>query len=125
VKQYSGFNPLPGYAVNGELTLGENIADNSGLAIAWKAWKLSLGEGGSPVIEGFTGAQRFYLGWAQVWRNQVREAEIIRLLKVDPHSPGSVRANGTVVNQPGFEEAFGLKPGDALYRTTENQVIIW
>lgn len=125
VEQYSRFSPLPNYTVNGELTLGENIADNSGLAIAWKAWKSSLAGADSPVIDGFTGAQRFYLGWAQVWRNQVREAEIIRLLKVDPHSPGSVRANATVVNQPGYEAAFGLKPGDQLFREPGNQVIIW
>ena len=125
VKQYSSYSPLPGYNVNGELTLGENIADNSGLAIAYKAYKISLGGKPAPVIDGLTGDQRFYMGFGQVWRSKTRDAEQIKRVKTDPHSPGQFRANGTVVNQPGFYEAFGVKEGDKMYVAPENRIIIW
>ncbi|MDE2259173.1 MAG: M13 family metallopeptidase [Betaproteobacteria bacterium] len=125
VEQYDAYSPLPGYFVNGELTLGENIADNSGLAIAFKAYHLALGEESAPVIDGMDGNQRFYCGWVQAWRSRVRDAEILRLLKVDPHAPAAFRANGPLVNQPGFQKAFGTKPGDLLYRAPDQQVILW
>jgi putative endopeptidase len=125
VKQYSSYSPLPGYNVNGELTLGENIADNSGLAIAYKAYKISLGGKPAPVIDGLTGDQRFYMGFGQVWRSKTRDAERIKRVKTDPHSPGQFRANGTVVNQPGFYDAFGVKEGDKMYVAPENRIIIW
>jgi putative endopeptidase len=125
VQQYNAYSPLPGYFVNGELTLGENIADNSGLAVAWKAYHLALAGNAALVIDGLTGDQRFYSGWAQVWRSRARDAETIRLLKVDPHAPAAIRANGAVVNQPGFQAAFGTQPGDRLYRAPDQQVIIW
>ncbi|MFI4940274.1 MAG: M13 family metallopeptidase [Burkholderiales bacterium] len=125
VKQYSAYSPLPGYHVNGELTLGENIADNSGLAIAYKAYKLSLGGKEAPVIDGFTGDQRFYLGFGQVWRGKVREKAIIVRLKTDPHSPPAVRGNGTVKNQPNFYSAFGVKEGDPMYLPPDQRVIMW
>jgi putative endopeptidase len=125
VKQYSGYSPLPGYQVNGELTLGENIADNSGLAIAYKAYKISLNGKPAPVIDGLTGEQRFFMGFGQVWRSKTREAEQIKRIKTDPHSPGQFRANGTVVNQPGFYEAFDVKEGDKMYVKPEQRVIIW
>ncbi|WP_338771777.1 M13-type metalloendopeptidase [Massilia sp. METH4] len=125
VAQYDGYSPLPGYNVNGKLTLGENIADNSGLAIAYKAYKLSLNGQSAPVIDGLTGEQRFYMGFGQVWRSKMREAQQIVQVKTDPHSPGRFRANGTVVNQPGFYEAFGVKEGDKLYLKPEERVIIW
>ncbi|MCS0609969.1 M13 family peptidase [Massilia solisilvae] len=125
VEQYSAFEPLPGYHVNGSLTLGENIADNSGLAIAYKAYKLSLKGKKAPVINGLTGDQRFYMGWAQVWRTKMREQQQIVQVKVDPHSPGQYRANGTVKNQPGFYDAFGVKPGDKMYVAPKDRVIIW
>jgi predicted metalloendopeptidase len=124
-KQYDGYSPLPGYNVNGALTLGENIADNSGVAIAYKAYKISLGGKPAPVIDGLTGDQRFYMGFGQVWRSKMREAQQIVQIKTDPHSPGQYRANGTMVNQPGFYEAFGVKPGDKMYVAPENRVIIW
>jgi predicted metalloendopeptidase len=123
--QYSGYSPLPGYHVNGELTLGENIGDNSGLAVAYKAYHLSLAGKPAPVIDGFTGDQRFYLGWAQVWRGKARDAETIRLIKVDPHSPSQFRCNGTLVNQPGFYSAFGVKETDKMYVPPAERVIIW
>ncbi|MBA5636613.1 M13 family metallopeptidase [Duganella sp. LX20W] len=125
VQQYASYSPLPGYNVNGALTLGENIADNSGLAIAYKAYKLSLNGQPAPVIDGLTGDQRFFMGFAQVWRSKMREPQQIVQIKTDPHSPGQFRANGTMVNQPGFYEAFGVKPGDKMYLAPEQRVIIW
>ncbi|WP_374040905.1 M13 family metallopeptidase [Massilia sp. erpn] len=125
VKQYSAYSPLPGYNVNGELTLGENIADNSGIAVAYKAYKLSLNGKAAPVIDGLTGEQRFFMGFGQVWRSKMLEPQQIMQVKTDPHSPGQFRANGTVVNQPGFYEAFGVKEGDKMYVAPEQRVIIW
>ena len=118
-------SPLPGFHVNGELTLGENIADNSGLAIAYRAYKISLGGKPAPVIDGLTGDQRFYYGWAQVWRGKSRTQEAIRLLKVDPHSPQAVRGTATLRNQVGFYEAFGVKEGDRMYMPPEERVSLW
>jgi putative endopeptidase len=125
VEQYNAFSPVPGYNVNGSLTLGENIADNSGLAIAYKAYKISLKGKPAPVINGLTGDQRFFMGWGQVWRSKAREENQISLLKTDPHSPGQFRTNGTLRNQPAFYEAFGVKPGDKMYLAPEQRVIIW
>ncbi|WP_208861869.1 M13 family metallopeptidase [Duganella sacchari] len=125
VKQYNAYSPVKGYHVNGELTLGENIADNSGAAIAYKAYLLSLNGQPAPVIDGLTGQQRFYMGFGQVWRSKIRDAQQIVYLKVDPHSPDQFRANGTVRNQPGFYEAFGVKAGDKLYLPPKDRVIMW
>jgi predicted metalloendopeptidase len=125
VKQYSAYSPVKGYHVNGELTLGENIADNSGAAIAYKAYLLSLGGKPAPVIDGLSGQQRFYMGFGQVWRSKIRDAQQIVYLKTDPHSPDQFRANGTVRNQPGFYEAFGVKPGDQMYLAPKDRVIMW
>jgi putative endopeptidase len=125
VKQYNGYSPLPGYNVNGELTLGENIADNSGVAIAYKAYKLSLNGKKAPVISGLTGDQRFFMGFGQVWRMKMREPQQIVQVKTDPHSPGQFRANGTMMNQPAFYEAFNVKPGDKMYLAPKDRVIIW
>ncbi|KQW90349.1 peptidase M13 [Massilia sp. Root418] len=124
-KQYDGYSPLPGYYVNGALTLGENIADNSGVAVAYKAYKLSLGGKPAPVIDKLTGEQRFYMGFGQVWRSKMREEAQIKQVKTDPHSPGQFRANGTMKNQPGFYDAFGVKEGDPMYLAPEQRVIIW
>ena len=125
VAQYNAFSPLPGYHVNGALTLGENIADNSGLAIAFKAYQLSLGGKSAPVIDGLTGEQRLYMGWAQVWREKSRDAQTLVRIKTDPHSPAQYRANGSLSNQPGFYAAFGVKPGDKMYLAPQQRVIIW
>ena len=125
VKQYSNYSPVAGYKVNGELTLGENIADNSGLAIAYKAYKISLHGKKAPVINGLTGDQRFYMGFGQVWRSKMRDEQQIVLIKVDPHSPGQFRANGTLMNQPGFYDTFKVKPGDKMYLAPKERVIIW
>ena len=125
VKQYNAYSPLDGYYVNGALTLGENIADNSGLAIAYKAYQLSLGGKPAPVIDGYTGAQRCYIGWAQVWRGKARDAETIRLLNIDPHSPAAARGNVPLTNQPEFYKAFDVKEGDAMYLSPEQRITIW
>jgi predicted metalloendopeptidase len=125
VKQYGSYEPVPGYAINGKLTLGENIADNSGLAIAYKAYKISLGGKASPVIDGLSGEQRVFMGFGQVWRTKMREQQAIVQIKTDPHSAGRFRANGTVVNQPAFYEAFGVKEGDKMYVKPEDRIIIW
>jgi putative endopeptidase len=125
VKQYGGYSPLPGYNVNGELTLGENIGDNSGIAIAYKAYKISLGGKPAPVIDGLTGDQRFFMGFGQVWRSKMRDAAQIQQVKTDPHSPGQFRANGTMMNQPAFYEAFGVKQGDKMYLAPQDRVTIW
>ncbi len=125
VKQYGAYEPLSGYHVNGELTLGENIADNSGLSIAYKAYRISLGGKEAPVIDGMSGFQRFYMGFGQIWSDKERDDALLMLLKTNPHAPGAVRANGTVKNQPGFYDAFGVKAGDAMYLKPEDRVIIW
>ena len=125
VKQYSAEEPFPGMHVNGELTLGENIADVSGLAIAYQAYKISLNGRQGPVIDGFTADQRFYIGWAQGWARKYREEEARKRLLTDPHSPGEYRTNVVVSNQAAFYGAFGLKPGDKLYRPPAERVKIW
>jgi putative endopeptidase len=125
VEQYGAYSPLPGYKLSGELTLGENIADNSGLAIAYKAWKLSLGGKESPVIDGLSGDARFFLGWAQQWRGKARDEALLRQIKSDPHSPNEFRVNGAVRNHPAFGPAFGVKRGDPMYLAPEAQVSIW
>jgi len=125
VTQYNTYEPVAGFPVNGELTLGENIGDNSGLAIAYKAYRLSPAGKSPPVIDGLTGEQRLYLGWVQVWRGKEREAEAIQRIKADPHSPSAVRGTAPVVNQEGFYAAFGVKEGDKMYLPPEKRVNIW
>ena len=125
VAQYNAYEPVPGFHVNGELTLGENIADNSGLAIAYKAYHLSLAGKTAPVIDGLTGDERLYLGWVQVWRGKAREAEAMQRVKTDPHSPPAVRGTAPVLNQQGFYAAFGVKKGDKMYLPPEQRVNIW
>jgi len=125
VAQYGAFAPLEGATVNGRLTLGENIGDLSGLAVAYRAYKLSLNGREAPVIDGFTGDQRFFLGWAQVWRSKARDEALRQQLLTDPHSPGMYRTNGVLVNMPEFYEAFGVKEGDKMYKPTDQRVKIW
>mgnify|MGYP001792121939 CR=1 FL=1 len=106
-------------------TLGENIADNSGLAIAYKAYHLSLHGKPAPTIDGMSGDARFYRGFAAEWRSKVREpAEIVRI-KTDPHSPGEFRANGTLRNQAPFYSAYNVQPGDGMYLAPDKRVTIW
>jgi predicted metalloendopeptidase len=123
--QYSAFEPLPGARVNGRLTLGENIGDLSGIAIAYRAYKKSLDGRQAPVIAGFTGDQRFFLGYAQVWRSMYRDQALRQQLLTDPHSPGMYRTNGILRNIAAFYEAFNVKPGDQMYLPPEQRVRIW
>ncbi len=125
VAQYEGYEPIPGKHVNGKLTLGENIADLSGLQIAYKAYLRSLGGKPSPVIDGYTGEQRFFMGWAQAWRQKTREERELTLLTVDPHSPPAFRANGAAVNHDGFHDAFKTRQGDKMYKAPEDRIRIW
>jgi predicted metalloendopeptidase len=125
VEQYDAFSPLEGMRVNGKLTLGENIGDLSGLSVAYKAYKLSLGGQEAPTLEGFTGDQRFFLGWAQVWRNMVRDDFLRQQLVTDSHSPAEYRVNGVVRNMPEFYSAFGVKEGDGAWLPPEKRVKIW
>jgi len=124
IAQYDAFEALPGQKVNGALTVGENIGDLGGLTIAHKAWQLSLGGKPAPVIDGMTGEQRFFYGWGQVWARKYRDAELMRRLSTDPHSPSEFRAN-IVRNLPAFHQAFDVKAGDELHLPPEKQVQIW
>ncbi len=123
--QYSAYEPLAGQHINGELTLGENIADLSGLTVAMRAYRLSLAGKPAPTLDGFTGEQRFFLGWAQIWREKIRDEQLRSQLLSDPHSPGEFRANGVASNLPEFYAAFGVKEGDKLFRPANQRVKIW
>jgi predicted metalloendopeptidase len=125
VAQYAAYEPVPGYHVNGELTLGENIADNSGLAIAHKAYKLSLAGKEAPVIDGLTGEQRFFMGWAQFWREKEREDQLIVRIKSNEHSPSQIRGTVPEMNMASFYAAFGVKAGDKMYIAPDKRVTIW
>lgn len=127
IAQYDELVPTeaPEHTVNGALTVGENIGDLGGLGIAWKAYVRSLGGLEPPVIDGLTGAQRFFLSWAQAWQMKIRPEEAVRLVSTDPHSPNEHRANQVVRNLDAFYEAFEVKPGDALYLDPESRVTIW
>ena len=125
VAEYNGFEPVAGYHINGELTLGENIADNSGLAVAYKAYQISLGGKPAPVLDGLSGDQRFYTGFARVWRAKMRDNAMIQRIKTDPHSIAQFRVEGVVVNQPAFYTAFDIKEGDKMWHAPEQRVLIW
>jgi len=125
VEQYNAYNPIDTMHVNGKLTLGENIADIGGLTVSYYAYKKSLNGKESPVIDGLTGEQRLFLGWAQVWARKYRDETLRQRLMTDPHSPSRYRANGITANMPEFYEAFGVKEGDAMYRSEEERVKIW
>jgi predicted metalloendopeptidase len=127
IEQYDTFSPagLPEHTVNGALTVGENIGDLGGLSIALVAYRIALGDNPAPVLDGLTGLQRVFYGWAQAWRSKARDEEKIRRLAIDPHSPPEFRCNGTVRNIDAFYEAFDIRPGDALYLAPESRVRIW
>ena len=127
--QYDQFTPDgldEKYKVNGEFTLGENIGDLGGLSIALVAYAISTESAGEPpVIDGLTGEQRVFFSWAQIWRTKTRDAEAIRRLSIDPHSPPEFRCNGVVRNVDAFYAAFDVAPGDALYLDPAERVRIW
>jgi putative endopeptidase len=123
--QYDRFEPLPGYKVNGRFTLGESSADLAGLTISYAAYRRSLGGKEAPLIDGLSGDQRFFIGWAQVWRRKYRVDELKNRLLTDPHPPSQYRANGTARNVPAFFSAFQVQPGDKMYLPPEQRVKIW
>jgi putative endopeptidase len=123
-QQYDAYEPLPGMHVKGRLTMGENVADLAGLTVAYDAYVASLGDKAPPVVDGTTGEQRFYLGWAQVWRRNYREANLRQRLLTDPHSPSEQRAN-IVRNLDPWYSAYDPKPGQALYLAPADRVRIW
>jgi predicted metalloendopeptidase len=125
VAQYSAYEPLPGATLNGRLELGENIGDNGGLQVAYEAYRASLGRRADRTIAGYTADQRFFLGWAQVWRQLLREPELRNRLLTDTHAPGEFRSNGAVRNMDAWYAAFGVKPGERLYLPPEARVKIW
>lgn len=128
VEQYDAYSPIPGMHVNGKLTLGENIADLGGMSIAFEAYGMHVDQahgGKAPVIDGFTGDQRFFLAWAQVWRDYTTPDTARRNLLMDAHSPGEFRANGTVRNFDPWYAAFGVKEDAKLYLAPEKRVKIW
>jgi putative endopeptidase len=116
---------LPGARVNGEQTLGENIADLGGILLGLDAYHRSLGGQPAPVLDGLTGDQRLFYGWAQVWRGVLRDEYLRQLLAVDFHAPMGVRAGTPMRNVDAWYEAFGVKPGDAAYIPPEQRVRIW
>ncbi|UAJ79658.1 peptidase M13 [Leifsonia sp. ZF2019] len=127
IEQYNALAPaqVPEHHVNGALTIGENIGDLGGLGIAWKAYLLSLDGQEPPVIDGLSGAERFFLSWAQAWQQKGRDAEVIRLLAIDPHSPNEFRCNQIVRNIDAFYDTFGVAEGDALWLDPQERVTIW
>ena len=127
IAQYNQLRPeeVPDISVNGALTVGENIGDLGGLAIAYKAYQISLGGKPSPVIDGLTGEQRLFFGWAQVWRVKVRPEEQRRRIATDPHSPGEFRCNAIVSNFTPFYLAFDVSEKDALWLDEKSRVQIW
>ena len=127
IAQYDALAPrqVPDPHVNGALTIGENIGDLGGLSIAWKAYLLSLDGQEPPVIDGLTGAQRFFLSWAQAWQLKARDEEVIRLISIDPHSPNEFRCNQIVRNIDEFYETFGVTEADSLWLDPKERVTIW
>jgi putative endopeptidase len=125
VAQYGALSPLPGVNVNGRLTLGENIGDISGLAMAYRAYRLSLGGQEAPVIDGLTGDQRFFIGFAQIWRSAMRDDAMRQRVLTNTHSPAEYRVNQVLRNFDAFHVAFGTKPGDGMWLPPEERVRIW
>jgi predicted metalloendopeptidase len=128
IDQYEQYTPRQlgdGHHVNGAFTVGENIGDLGGLSIALLAYRLSLKGGEAPVIDGLTGEQRVFFGWAQVWRTKSRDAEAIRRLAIDPHSPPEFRCNGVIRNMDAFYDAFEIAESDELYLDPQRRVRIW
>jgi putative endopeptidase len=125
VKQFGAYEVLPGLKVNGELTLGENIGDLTGLVISYRAYHLALGGKPAPVIDGLTGDQRFFIGWAQVWREKMREDALRQQVLSNVHAPAVVRGNGPLGNIPEFYAAFGVKAGDKLFIAPDQRTKIW
>jgi predicted metalloendopeptidase len=125
VEQYSQFEPLPGLHVNGELTLGENIGDLTGVVIAHRAYRLSLNGAEAPQIDGFSGDERFFFGWVQAWRGKQRDDALRQQVLTNPHAPDMARANGPLRNVAEFYSTFAVKEGDKMHLPPDKRVKIW
>jgi endothelin-converting enzyme len=125
VDQYSKYEPIEGYYINGNLTLGENMADLNGLNIAYKAYKISLEKDTSKVIDGFSGEERFFIGWAQIWRSKMREGALLERIIRDPHSPPKYRAIGVLSNVSEFYKTFDLQESDKMFKAEDERIKIW
>ncbi|WP_296615606.1 M13 family metallopeptidase [Sphingomonas sp.] len=126
VHQYGGYDVAPGHPLDGKRTIGENIADTAGLAIALDAYRLALGGAQPPALDGFSGLQRFYLGFARIWASEpVRTPAEINAALTDTHAPDRLRVTGALTNQDAFYGAFGIRPGDKMYRAPADRVTIW
>jgi endothelin-converting enzyme/putative endopeptidase len=125
VEHFGRYEPVPGVNVNGRLTLGENIGDLTGVTIAYEAYLKSLGGVQAPVIDGLSGAERYFIGWAQIWRAKARDEQLRSQLLSDSHSPAEVRVNGPLLHVPAFYETFGVQPGDGMWLAPEERVKIW
>jgi len=125
ISQFDAYSPAPGLHVNGLLTLGENVGDLGGLSIAHRAYLLSLKGKPPPVIDGLTGDERFFLGWAQIWRSKMRDEYVRQMVLAVPYAPPAFRANGPLSNLQGFYDAFRVKAGDKLYREPGDRIKIW
>ncbi len=125
IQQYSAFQPLPGVHVNGELTIGENIGDFSGMTLAQAGLQKALAGKTDPMIDGQTQEQRFFFSWAQAWRNTITPQEMKLRVNTDPHSPGKYRVNGAVANIPEFQDAFSCQVGDPMIQPDNKKVVLW
>jgi len=126
VDQFNSYYPLEDVQVNGELTLGENIGDIGGVNAAYDGLQMYLAKNGSPgLIDGYTPEQRFFLSWGTIWRVKFKDESLRTQVLTDPHSPGMYRANGPITNMPAFHKAFGVEPGDNMYRPDSLRVNIW
>ncbi|RUO26509.1 peptidase M13 [Aliidiomarina minuta] len=125
IDQYSAFEPLPGLNIDGQVALGENIGDLVGLTTAYRAYQKSLEGEDSPVIDGYTGEQRFFLSWGQIWKLKMRDDAMREQIARGPHAPGKYRVLGTPRNVPAFYEAFNVQEGDGMYLPPEERVVIW
>ena len=123
--QYDAIVVIDGLTINGDFTSGENIGDLGGVSIAHKAYRMILNGEEAPVIDGFTGDQRFFIGWARIWRRLYRDEELKRRLTIDPHSPAMARTNVVLSNIPAFYDAFNVQQGDGMYIEPEARVKIW
>jgi len=125
VAQYENYEALPGKFLNGQLTLGENIADLSGLQIAFRAYQQSTVSQPASLHGEYTGEQRFFIAWSRVWCEKIREERALQLLTIDPHAPSAFRANGAAVNHDGFHAAFETQPGDKMFKPPADRIRIW
>lgn len=125
VQQFNAYQPLPGHRVNGRLTLGENMADLSGLQMAYQAWQLSLAGQTPPMVDGLTGDQRFFYGYALSFRSKERDESLLQRLTADPHSPDDLRTNGMVIHLDAYHRAFSTQPGDRMFRAPAQRIRIW